>query len=216
MFNEKLGLLKDVKITLHVCPDSQPKYYKPRAVPFVLKEGIEKELDRLQALGVITKVKFSEWAVPIVPVVKNDKSIRLCGDYKLTINAASDTETYSLPRIDEMFASLSGGTTFTKLDLRHAYQQLALDEQSQKLVTINTHRGLFQYTRLPFGVASAPARTMGSLMQGLPGVCVYLDDILVSRSTNEEHLSRLDSVLCRLEQGGLRLKKEKCVFMVPM
>ena len=60
---------------------AQPKYYKPRAVPFVLKEGVEKELDRLQALGVITKVNFFEWAAPIVPVVKNDKSIRLCGDY---------------------------------------------------------------------------------------------------------------------------------------
>ena len=81
LFNEELGLLKDVKITLHVRPDSQPKYYKSRAVPFVLKEGVEKELDRLQALGVIIKVNVSEWAAPIVPVVKNDESIRLCGDY---------------------------------------------------------------------------------------------------------------------------------------
>ena len=83
--------------------------------------------------------------------------MRICGDYKVTVNRASTVDTYPLPRVNDLFASLAGGKTFTKLDLAHAYQQIPNDEKSQKLVVINTHGGLFQYKRLPFGVASAPA-----------------------------------------------------------
>ena len=77
--------------------------------------------------------------------------------YKLTVNSASDIESYPLPRIDDLLSSLAGARVFTKLDLAHAYLQLALDEESKNLVTVSTHKGLFRYNRLPFGVASAPA-----------------------------------------------------------
>ena len=108
---------------------------------------MEKELDRLQSLGIITPVQQSEWAAPIVPVPKQDGTVRLCGDFKTTINQASTTETYPLPRIEELFADLSGGKYFTKLDMSNAYLQLPLAEESKKYVTINTHRGLFQFNR---------------------------------------------------------------------
>ena len=111
LFQEGLSLLKDVTVKLHVRPDGVPKFHKPRPVPFALREGVEKEL-------VIRPVATSDWAGPIVPVVKRDHSIRVCGDYKLTINQASNTETYPLPRIEEIFASLSGVKTYTKLDYR--------------------------------------------------------------------------------------------------
>ncbi len=77
---------------------------------------------------------------------------------------------------------LAGGKTFTKLDMSHAYQQLLHDEESKQYVMINTHKGLFKYNRLVFGVASSPAifqRTMESLLQGIPHVAMYLDDILI-------------------------------------
>ena len=96
------------------------------------------------------------------------------------------------------------------------YLQLPLDTASKQYVTINTHRGLFQYNRLPFGVASAPAifqRHMEVLLQGLDGVSVYLDDILVAGRTLDEHLSRLAEVLKRLEDSGMRLNKQKCLFL---
>ena len=67
------------------------------------------------------------------------------------------TEVYPLPRIEELFACLSGEQTFTTLDMSRAYLQLELEESSQELVTINIHKGLYKYTRLPFGVASTPA-----------------------------------------------------------
>ena len=74
------------------------------------------------------------------------------------------------------------------LDLTHAYLQLELDDESKKLVTINTQKRLFQYNRLPFGVSAAPSifqRTIEGVLRGIPNVCVYLDDILITEKTKE-------------------------------
>ena len=131
-------------------------------------------------------------------MVKKNGKIQICGDYKITVNQASPTETYPLPTAEELFAKLAGGKFFTKLDMSSAYLQLPLDDESKKYTTINTHKGLFQYNRLPFGVASSPAifqRTMDTLLQGIEGVSVYLDDILVTGPTEEEHLKTLERVL---------------------
>ena len=157
VFNVELGTLKDVKAKLHVDLEAKSLFYKARTVPFALRRKVEDELERLEKEDIITPVKFSDWAVPIVPVEKRDGSVRVCGDYKLTVNRVAKTEVYSIPKIKEMFASLAGGKKFSKLDLSHAYQQIQLEEESQKYVTVNTHKGLFQYEILPCGVASAPA-----------------------------------------------------------
>ena len=106
--------------------------------------------------------------------------------YKVTINRAARLEKYPITRIEELFLSLAGSKTFSKLDMSHAYLQVPLDEASRQLVTINTHKGLFEYQRLPFGIASAPSifqRVMENLLQRIPRVCVYLDDILITGST---------------------------------
>ena len=91
-----------------------------------------------------------------------------------------------------------------------------LEPDSRKYATINTHKGLYQYQRLPFGIASAPAvfqEIMEKILQGIPGVVVYIDDILVSGKNEEEHLDSLEEVLGRLEEYGLRLKRGKCLLM---
>ena len=182
------------------------------------RKRVEKELERLQALGIIQPVQFSDWATPIVPVMKNDGGVRICGDFKSTVNRAARLDKYPIPRIEDLFALLAGGKTFSKLDLSHAYLQIALDETSQQYVTINTHKGLFRYTRLPFGIASAPSifqRVMETLLQGIPRVSVYLDDILVTGASEQEHLANLAQVLQRLEAAGMRLRRSKCAFLLP-
>ena len=204
LFKEELGTIKGATAKLHVVPDAKPRFCCPRSVPYALRSRVDQALEKLEADGIIEAVEFSEWAAPIVPVVKQDGSIRICGDYKLTVNQAAQIDVYPLPLVDDLFASLAGGKTFTKLDLAHAYQQLQLDEASRCYVTINTQKGLFRYTRLPFGVASAPAifqRTMETILRGLPHVCVYLDDILVTGESEAAHISNLAAVLKRLERS---------------
>jgi len=218
VFKDELGTLKDVTVKLHVDPEAMPRFFKHRSVPYAMKGKVEEELERLQKLGIIEPVQFSRWAAPIVPVLKEDKTARICGDYKLTVNQVSKLEEYPLPRIDDLFATLAGGKLFTKLDMSQAYQQLLLDEDSKEYVTINTHKGLFKYNRLVFGVASSPAifqRTMDTLLQGIPHVAVYLDDILITGATEVEHLANLEQVLKRFSDAGLRLKRSKCVFLAP-
>ncbi len=96
--------------------------------------------------------------------------------------------------------------------MSQAYQQL------RKFTTINTHKVLYQYNRLPFGVSSAPGifqDTMENLLQGIPHVVVRVDDILLSGKNDTDHLANLEAVLSRLSDAGLRLRLAKCLLMQP-
>ena len=144
--------------------------------------------------------------------------MRICGDFKQTVNPVSKLDCYPIPKVEDLFARLAGGKSFTKLDLSQAYQQLPLDDQLKQYAVINTPKGLFRYTRLPYGISSAPGifqRVMDTILNGIPGVVVYLDDILVTGATAQDHLKSLEEVLKRLEKAGLRAKKKKCQFMAP-
>jgi hypothetical protein len=180
VFDNKLGCIKGVTATLKVKEDVQPKFFKPRTVPFALRDKISTELDRLESIGVLQKVECSDWAAPVIPALKADGSVRICGDFKVTVNPYLDIPGYPFPTSEELFTKLNGGEKFSELDLSQAYNQVVLDEESRKYVTINTHQGLYQYTCLLFGIESAPAifqRTMDTILQGLDKVGYILDDI---------------------------------------
>ena len=148
-------------------------------------------------------------------VRKKDGSLRMCGDYEMTVNQCADVDKYPLPNTENLFATLAGGQVFSKIDLSHTCQQLELDEDSQKYLTINTHKGLYRYKRLPFGASSAPAifqRIMDQLLQGVKFTVCHLDEILISWGSPEEHLAILEEVFGRLQEHGIRLNPAKCIF----
>lgn len=133
----------------------------------------------------------------VVPVVKKNGKVRLYGDFKVTLDPQLMVDQYPLPRIEDILSSLSEGEKFTKLDLRQAYLHMKMSEESRKYLTVNTHKGLYQFNRLVFGVASAPAiwqRSMEQILQGIPRVHCTLDDMIVTGKDDSEHLQNLESV----------------------
>ena len=139
VFRKEVGTMQRFKAKLVVNPGAKPRFCRPRSVPYALREAIERELDRLESEGVVERVSHSDWAAPIVAVPKQDGSVRIWGDYKVTVNSALDIDQYPLPRPEDLMTCLSGGRRFTKLDLSSAYQQMLLEEESRPFVTINTH-----------------------------------------------------------------------------
>ena len=215
-FKEELGCMEDFEAHLDVDDQVPPKFLKPRKMAYTGRDKIDKEIQKFIDQGILSPVKTTKWATPLVATQKRNGKIRLCGDFKVTLNKALRPDPYPLPRAEDLFAALAGGKLFTKLDLAQAYLQLRLDEQSKNYAVVNTHKGLFQFNRLPFGASTAPAifqRCMDTLMQGIPNLVCYMDDILVTGPTVEQHLQNVEEAMRRLVEAGLRLNREKCFFL---
>ena len=184
-----------------------------------MKQRLDTELDSLVEQGVWRKVRYAKTAAPIVIVPKDPKDpaspIRVCGDYKLTVNRMAPCDNYPLPNTSEQLATLAGGEHFSKIDLKQAYQQIELDESSRELLTVNTHKGLYQPERLQYGVHSATGifqREIERVLKGIPFVLVRVDDILVTGRNPAEHFVVLMKVLDALEDSGLTVNLKKCEF----
>lgn len=218
LFTDGIGHCTKIKAHISLKEGVAPKFYKARPVPFSLQKKVDEELDRLENLGIISKVSHSDWAAPIVPILKPNGSIRICGGFNLTINPCINVEQYPLPKPEHLFHALNGGQEFNKLDLADAYLQCELDEPSKKLCIINTHRGLYQYNRLPFGVSSASAifqQVIDKITNGIPFTVAFQDDVVSSGPNTDASLANLDSVLSRLQEYGMRIRKQKCKFLQP-
>ena len=132
----------------------------------------------------------------MVIVPKPDGSVRICSDYKVSIHKVVEDTPYPLPTADDIFSTLAGGQAFTKSHLSNAFNQLKVDESSSHYLKINTIKGLFQPSRLPCGIKTAPLmfqNVMDQVLHGIPGVCCYLDDILIRANSEPEHLQRLET-----------------------
>ena len=192
--------------------------FKPKSVPFALKEKATEAIRRLESISVLEKVDFSDWATTIVPVLKPDGTVRICGDYKVTINPVLQVPEYPMLAAEELFAHLNGGEKFTELDSSSAYQQVLLDEESRQYVTINTHLALFRCTCLPFGVSGSPAifqQTMDTILNGLKGVSDILDYLVVTGPDDATHLHNLEKIFHTLHAFSVKLKRSKYVLMKP-
>ena len=215
VFKEELGMLKGIEVEIELQQGVSPKFCKSRPIPFSLRSQVEQTLQQQVADGELVPVDQSDWPTPIVVVTKKDGKLRICVDFKVTINPHLKIPTYPLPTPDEVFAALANGESFTKLDLSRAYKQMKVATESQGYLTITTHMGLFRYQQLPFGIASTPAiwqKAMSIVLQGCKEVVCYLDYIVVTGPTREENELNLQSVLSRLQKFGLRLNGAKCRF----
>eukprot|EP00731_Ephydatia_muelleri_P018557 Em0011g597a len=182
LFREELGKVAKITARLTRKEDTSPVFMKARPVPYSLRHKVETELERMVEIGALTPVSWSEWASPIVVVPKPDGSVRICGDFRVTVNPSLKVHQYPLPRVEDILATLQDSTTFSKIDLQSAYLQMELEEGSKEVTTINTQKGLYRFNRLAFGIASAPAiwqRAMDQVLMGIPKTQCLLDDIIV-------------------------------------
>ena len=113
VFRQEVGLWKDAKAKINIHEGANPKFFKPRSISYYLKGKVETEITRLMKEGVISLVTYSDWVAPIVPVIKSDGNVRLCGDYKVTVNPVAKQDTYPLPKINDLFTAVSGGRIFS-------------------------------------------------------------------------------------------------------
>lgn len=215
VFRSTPGVVSNYEAKVVLKANSTPVYCKARPIPFATKEAVAAELRRLENDGIVKRVTHSDWATPVVVVPKRGGGIRLCGDYKVTINQVLKTDCYPLPLPEDLYSMLAGGKVFCVLDLSSAFQQVPLSEEAKPLLTINTHLGLFEYQRLPFGIASAPAifqALMDKVLEGIPNVGCYIDDVIVTGSSKQDCYNSVTKVLRRLRDYNITLKEEKCEF----
>ena len=156
----------------------------------------------------------SNWSAPIVVVPKGDGGKRLCVDYR-TLNAVTRTYVWPMSRVEDIFSKLGKAKFFTTLDLRSGYHHIALDKDAIKKTAFVTPFGKYEYMKVPFGLAQAPAyfqNLMNRVLNGLHFTLAYLDDVIIFSETEEQHLKHIKIVLTRLKQANLKLKKSKCAF----
>lgn len=216
IFGNDIGTIKSFQARIYLKSNATPKFYKSRSVPFAQLPIFNREAERMVNEGIWKPIQFSDWASPIVLITKQDGSLRICGDFKVAVNNQIDVEKYPLPTRESLFHKIRYGKYFSKLDLKEAYLQMELEESSKSILVVNTPAGLFQYQRMPYGIASAPAifqRYLEQLLQGIEGCGNYLDDIIISAPTIEEHVARLEKVLAILSKHGIKCKKSKCKFI---
>lgn len=216
LFGEGRGLFKRGTLKLKLKPDAHPIALTPSHLPYALKNRVEKELERLVAEGHIEKIQDSEWATPVVPVMKSNGEVRICGNFKLTVNSQLVVNKHPLPSINDIFVALQGGEIFSEIDLSHAYMQIPVQEDSRDCLTIITHKGLYRYKKLPEGIASGPGdfqEKMESCLRGIDKVAIYLDNIYITGKNIKEHIDILKLVFSKLQEAGLKVNGKKCKLL---
>lgn len=207
--------IEGFKAELVMKDNAQPIFHCAYTLPYKLKDAVSEEIDRLVELKILKPIKHSNWASPLVVRVKQNGELRFCIDGKVTINKYLETEHYPLHRVDDIFASLANCNVFCLIDLKGAFKQLELTENSQQYVVINTHKGLYMCTRMFDGLKVAPAifqSIMDQILVGIEKVRSFIDDIIIGGRNVDECKSRLFEVLAQLEKHNVRINLEKCKF----
>ena len=185
-----------------------------QCIPPHMYDAVKALLQEMLDIGAIRKL-HSPWVSMVVLVWKKDRSLRFCIDLR-KLNNQTIKDAYSLPHIDETLNSLQGSQWFSLLDLKCGYWQVEMDEVSRPLTPFTVGSfGFYECDRMPFGLTNAPA-TFQELVETCLGdlnhnwCIIYLDDMVIFSKDPASHLERLEAVLQKLEQAGLKLKPSKC------
>ncbi len=211
-----VGLLKGYKMKLHIDDNINPIAQPVRRIPFGLREKVDKKLDELLEQGIIEEVPEGPtgWVSPLVVVPKPGGDVRVCVDMRRA-NEAIVRERHPIPTVDELMEELSESTVFSKVDLKWGFHQVELEESSRHITTFCTHRGLYRYRRLMFGLSSAPEKynkIVRDVLRGCEGVANIADDIIIHGRGIEQHDQRLFRALKKIQDAGMTLNKSKCEF----
>ena len=210
-----LGSFPDTyKIQLN--PDVKPyALFTPRNIPLPQHQKVQNELERVESLGVISRINEpTQWCAGIVVVPKKDKSVCICVDFR-QLNESVLREVHPLPKVEDTLAQVHGAVMFSKVDANCGFWQVPLSDSSKPLTTFITPFGRYHFNKLPFGISSAPEhfqRQMSKILSGLPGILCHMDDILIFGNSKEEHDTRLHNVLQKLQMTGVTLNRSKCEF----
>ena len=193
-----------------------PVSQAPYKTPFSQRKYVEEQIRKMEEAGIIRQ-SISPWASPIVIVGKKDGSKRFCVDYR-RLNKVTKANSYPLPLIEDILASLGGAKYFTSLDLRSGYWQIPMEEESIEKTAFCSFMGLREFLVMPFGVKGGPASFMSLMDKVLDGykykfTTAYLDDVLIYSRTFEDHLDHITKVFQRLREARLKMKAEKCEFL---
>ena len=204
--------------TLQLKPNTTPVFRQPKPVPRSHREALDMELDRLCRQQVLSPIQHSKWAAPIVINKQSNGEVQIFADFSTGLNDALVSNTHLLPKSEEITKQLKGGKLFSRIDFADAHEQINLEPRSREMATINTHRGLYRYNRLPNGIKSAPGilqQTLEKVTAGLNGTVCYLDEIIVKGRNSQEHRRILFALFNRIRDLGLRVCIDKCTFMMP-
>ena len=210
---ESLPTIKGYQHKIILAPDAKPTCIKLRRLPLSVRDEVSKELQRLLQEGIIERIEASPWVNPLVVSRKANGQIRLCVDLRGP-NAQIVAESHPLPTIEELQSKLQG-VMYSKIDLRSAYHQLELHPDSRDITAFLTHDGLMRFRRVPFGLVSAGSacqRLLDDLLRDVKGCGHYLDDILITGQTQQQHDERLRTVLDRLKKANVTVNLDKSVF----
>ena len=195
--------------------NSRPIYRQPYRVSPAVRTSIDNHVQKMLDQGII-QPSVSPWAAPVVLVRKKDGTERFCVDYR-QLNKVTQRDSHPIPHVQDTLDCLHGTSYFSCLDLRSGYWQVEVDDESKPKTAFATHSGLYEFRRMPFGLANAPStfqRLMHAVLRGLQyHIClVYLDDIIIYSRSFDEHLENLNDVFSRLRSANVKLKPSKCSF----
>ncbi len=213
-----VGCLRDFQAKIILKEGAQPSYFEARPLPIHVRPLVIKKLNTMISDGILEKVPpgGSRWASPMVVVRKPNGDVRIYVDFKVGVNPKICNDSYPMPHIETAFSALSGMTHFAKIDLEAAYNQLALEEDSREVTTMNTPIGLLRWKRLPFGIKTASAQFQSAIEKTvgeLPNSIIYQDDICLGARSEAELSQCVRAVLKRLSDSGMKVNESKSVML---